>query len=124
MDKKKILLIDDEVSFTNIVRLNLEETGKYEVRVENKGSRGLAAAKEFKPDLIFVDIIMPDTDGSEVARQIREDPAVSNTRVIFLTAIVSEEEAESRSGLIGGNVFIAKPVSLEKLLAYAEKYSA
>ncbi len=121
MAKKKILIVDDEVGFTNLVRLNLEETGEYEVKEENEGARGLKAAKAFRPDMIFLDIIMPDMQGSDVARQIKEDAALKNIPIVFLTAIISAEETDSHGGMIGGNPFLAKPVSAERLVEYIEK---
>lgn len=65
--EKKILIVDDEEDFTKLIKLNLERTGEYEVEIENGGLRGLAAAREFKPDLILLDILMPDMEGGEVA---------------------------------------------------------
>ena len=65
MSRKRILVIDDEASFTRNLKLNLEETGEYEVREENKGTEGLTAAREFRPDLILLDVIMPDMAGGD-----------------------------------------------------------
>ena len=121
MAKKRILIVDDEVGFTNLVRLNLEETGKYEVKEENEGSKGLQAARSFKPDMIFLDIIMPDMQGSDVARLIKEDPVLRNIPIVFLTAIISAEETDSHGGMIGGNPFLAKPVGAERLIEYIEQ---
>ena len=121
MAKKKILIVDDEVGFTNLVRLNLEETGKYEVKEENEGAKGLQAARAFRPDMIFLDIIMPDMQGSDVARLIKEDASLRNIPIVFLTAIVSAEETDSHGGMIGGNPFLAKPVSTDTLVEYIEK---
>jgi len=119
--KKKVLVIDDEDNFLKLVKLNLEQTGKYEVRVEDKGSQGLSAAQEFKPDLIFLDIMMPDVSGEEVIRQLKEDPNVKSIPVVFLTAIVTKDDSSSRGGVIGGHPFIAKPVSVEELVDCIEK---
>lgn len=116
MTKKKILIIDDEEFFTKLVKLNLEKTGKYEVRAENKGSVGLAAAREFKPDLILLDILMEDMEGSEVAAQLKNDANTAEIPVVFLTAVVKKEELENGSGVIGGHPFIAKPVSTAELI--------
>ena len=118
---KKILIIDDEEGFTKLVKLNLELTGKYEVRVENKGEKGLIAAKEYKPHLILLDVVMPDLEGSEVAAQLKEDPATKDIPVIFLTAILTKKERKGECGLIGGRAFLAKPVSLKELLDCIEK---
>ena len=74
MTKKKVMLVDDEKSFTNLLKLNLEETGNYEVRVENWAEDAVNAAKEFRPDIILLDIIMPRMPGGNVAALIKETP--------------------------------------------------
>jgi len=116
MSKKKILLIDDEANFTELVKLNLEETGMYEVRAENNGKDGIAATEEFKPDLIFLDVIMPDMDGGDVAQEIKSNPQTEDIPIVFLTALVQEKEVTSKQGNIAGRSFLAKPVSVEKLI--------
>jgi len=122
MEKKKILIVDDEVNFTKMVKLNLEETGQYEVMVENNSSNAFGDAKEFKPDLILLDIMMPGMDGGDVASQLKSDNTLKNIPVVFLTAIIKEDEIDSHDGSIGGHPFIAKPVSTEDLIKYIEKY--
>ncbi len=117
MGKKRILLIDDELSFTRMLKLNLEEIGAYEVRAENKGSQGLAAARQFKPDLIFLDIVMPDMNGGEVAFEIQNDGNTKNTPIVFLTAAAKKED----EGMIAGRDFIAKPVTVEEVIDCIEK---
>ncbi len=121
MEKKKILMIDDEEDFTQLVKLNLEITGKYEVRTENRGDQGCAAALEYRPDLILLDILMPDMEGSEVAYKIKQQEELKNVPIIFLTATAREVEIDASTGSIGGQVFIAKPVSAEKLMEAIEK---
>jgi len=121
VDKKKILIVDDEELFTKLVKLNLEKTGDYEVRVENKGLQGLAAAREFQPDLILLDILMPDMEGSEVASRLQDDAQTKDIPVVFLTAVVRKEEVESGCGVIGGRPFIAKPVSVNELVDCIER---
>jgi CheY-like chemotaxis protein len=121
MNKKKILIVDDEEKFTKYVKLNLESTGKYEVQVENKGSHGLEAAKTFKPDLILLDVMMPDMDGSEVASQLKEDESCKNIPVVFLTAIITEQEIDEKGSDIGGHPFIAKPINLKNLISSIEQ---
>lgn len=121
MEKRKILIVDDEAGFTSLLKLNLELTGKFEVRTENKGVLALNAAKVFKPDLVLLDIVMPDVDGSEVASRLRSDPATHNIPVLFLTALVKHKELESTSGTIGGQMFLAKPITTEELVENMEK---
>ena len=115
MEKKRVLIIDDEASFTRMVKLNLEKTGTFEVREENKAAYALAAAREFKPDVILLDVIMPTMDGGDVAAQIRNDRHLKGTPIIFLTATVSQREAGDGGLNSGGDLFLAKPVSVENL---------
>ena len=119
--KKRILVIDDEVGFTRLLRLNLEGTGLYEVREENRGMNGIHAAREFKPDLIMLDIIMPDIDGGQVATQIHECSEMRGTPILFVTAIVTKVEAAVTTGFIGGHPFMPKSVDAEELLASVQK---
>ena len=119
--KKRILVVDDEVALTRLTKLNLERTGNYEVRTENMGSMAIPAAKEFKPDLIFLDVMMPDMSGDEVAALLKEDPMLSSIPFIFMTAIVTREETQSIETDIGGNLFLAKPVKTEELIATIER---
>lgn len=121
MDKKKILIVDNEVNFTRLVKLNLEAAGQYEVKVENQGKRALQAARTFKPDLVFLDIVMPDLEGPEVARQIRADKELKSARIVFLTAAVTTEEVGISEGVIGGQAFLAKPVTVQQLAECVEK---
>ncbi len=120
MEKKRILIVDDESGFTRLLKLTLERSGDYLVREENDGTKAVMAAREFKPDLILLDIVMPKIDGGDVASQIKADHGLKGTNIVFLTAIVSKKEATG-GGLIGGFPFLAKPVSLEALTACIEK---
>ena len=121
MDRKRILLIDDEATFSRVLKLYLEETGRCLVRTAGSGREGLVAAREFRPDLILLDVIMPDMDGGDVAAALSADASLQRVPVIFLTAVVSREEATTRNGLIGGQLFIAKPVSAKEVLGYIER---
>jgi CheY-like chemotaxis protein len=110
MEKKRIFIVDDEAGFTRLLKLTLEKTGNFQVLEENDGTNAWLQARDFKPDIIFLDIVMPKIDGGEVAQQIRSDPMLAHVPIIFLTAIVSRSETKKD---IGGFPFLAKPVSLE-----------
>ncbi|MBI2997055.1 MAG: response regulator [Deltaproteobacteria bacterium] len=116
--EKRILIIDDNADFSNLVRSRLEETGKYKVQVENEGSSGIDTARTFKPDLILLDVVMPDIGGPEVAEQLRDDKEMARIPVVFLTSIVSEEEVKSHGGLIGGRHFIAKTERIQNIVRH------
>lgn len=119
--KKKILVVDDEAGLTRMIKANLERTGKYEVRTENMGSRAMAAAREFRPDLMFLDVMMPDMSGDDVAARLREDPELKDLKYVFLTAIVTKDDMEKMGSDIGGHRFLAKPVKTEELIGVIEE---
>jgi len=100
-----------------MLRLNLEQAGGFEVREENRADHALDAAREFRPDLVFLDVMMPEMDGGDVALQFKADHALRDVPVVFLTALVGGHEA-ARGGLVsGGRRFLPKPATLEELLA-------
>lgn len=113
---KKILIVDDEEVFGRMIKLNLEATGQYQVEVETKGEGALNACRRFRPDLVLMDIIMPDLEGSAAATSIRSDSAFLETPIVFLTAAITASEAKGMAGTIGGQKFLAKPVKLQTLL--------
>jgi CheY-like chemotaxis protein len=116
MAKKRILIVDDEPSITRTMKVNLERTGVYTVGTENHAPHALAAAREFQPDLILLDVMMPETSGDEVAAEIQSDPALQHVPIVFLTAIVSPKETGGQYLESGGQTFVAKPVSLDALI--------
>jgi CheY-like chemotaxis protein len=114
--KKKILLVDDEIALIKMVKLNLERTGKYEVYTEHSGPKAVEAAKQFKPDIIFLDIMMPGMSGDAIAHELQQDEKLAAIPIVFLTAIVSKDETNEWGSVIGGNRFLAKPVKTEEML--------
>lgn len=100
----------------------LTENGECEVRTENRGSRALAAAREFRPDLILLDIVMPDAEGGAIASALNVDPVLKGTPVVFLTALVSRRETGGGFGHIGGRPFLAKPVDPDTVLACIDQH--
>ncbi len=117
MMKKRILVIDDEPGFTKLLVMALPE---YEICVENDATKALETALKFRPNLILLDVIMPAVDGGEVAALVRAEQSLSKVPIVFLTAVVTREEA-AEGGLIGGFPFIAKPTTANKLRAVIEE---
>ena len=118
IEKKKILLIDDEEDFCFFVRQNLEQTGEFEVITANRGEEGINLAREKKPDLILLDIVMPKMMGEDVAAALTNGPETKNIPLVFLTAQVTKEEIGIDSiKEIGGHLFTAKPLATEKLVS-------
>lgn len=123
MNKKRILVVDDETGVTTMTKLNLEKTGQYQVQVENRATGALEAAQRFNPDLILLDITMPEMDGGDVAAQIKADPKLKDTPIVFLTAVVSQIETGNSELRRGGQVFLSKPVNIKTLVTCIEQYT-
>jgi CheY-like chemotaxis protein len=120
-EKPRILIVDVNRDFTYSAKLALERTGRYSVWEENEPARAHQTAQRVKPDLILLDIAMPETDGGEVAARIESNPTLHRTPIVFLTALVTK--AETRSGLeIQGHPFLAKPISIPDLVAGIERH--
>jgi CheY-like chemotaxis protein len=116
-NKKTILIIDDEEDFTHFVKLNLEQTGNFEVLTASNGPDGIEMANHYQPDLILLDIIMPTMTGTQVAEALRNNKATKDIPIIFVTAIVKRGEVGSKDYQFGGNYFVFKPVKLDELLS-------
>jgi len=119
--KKKILVVDDEAALTRMIKLNLERTGDYEVRTENIGGNAIEAVREFQPDLLFLDVMMPGVDGTDIAQQLKSEEEFANLKFVFMTAIVSKKETDVLGSTIGGNEYLAKPVKTEELIETIER---
>jgi CheY-like chemotaxis protein len=102
--------------------LNLEETGNYEVRVENWAEDAYSAAKAFKPDLVLLDIIMPRMPGGNVAAQLKEDAELKDIPIVFLTAAVRKHQVEENEGIICDFPCLAKPATVEMVIDAIESH--
>jgi CheY-like chemotaxis protein len=87
----------------------------------NDPAQAVAAAREFVPDVILLDVMMPGMDGGEVAAHIQANAKLKKTPIVFLTAAVRKGEVESHEGHIGGLPFIAKPVDMDEVVGCIEK---
>jgi len=120
-ERRRILIVDNDRDTTHLVKVLLERTGHYLVLEENDATKAYQSAVNFRPHLILLDIVMPETDGGEVAARIQGDPELRKTPIIFLTALVTRVEA--KSGLnIQGHSFLAKPVSIPELIDATEEH--
>ena len=120
-DKHRILMIDDDPGISGIVKRNLERTGVYEVRTEQRGANGLQAARDFQPDLLLLDVVMPDCDGGNVLAQFRNDNELKQIPVIFLTSLMSEDGMNDRDGKIACYPVVSKQATLKILTQQIEQ---
>jgi len=114
-------LIDDEVSFTRLLKLILEQTSNYEVRVENGPDNALRTAREFLPDLVLLDVIMPRMIGNDVAKRLRADAQLMKIPIVFLSAVFSRNAVDDRNRTLDFPS-ITKPVSPEELIEGIERH--
>jgi len=120
-ERRRILIVDNDPNATHLVKVLLERTGHYLVLEENDATKAHQSARNFRPDLILLDIVMPERDGGEVAAQIQADAELHRTPIIFLTALVTK--AEAKSGLrIQGHSFLAKPIGIPELINAIEEH--
>jgi two-component system phosphate regulon response regulator PhoB len=113
--KKRILLVDDEPFLTTLLRMNLEETGEYEVREENHSLKTLDSIREFVPDLVILDVMMPDLDGADILFRLKNDENLKHVVVVFHTA------TSSQSGMIKGYPILAKPATTDQIIRFIEQ---
>ncbi len=126
MEKRaKILLVDDDADFVAATKVVLESK-PYEVIVASDGDEGLRKAREEKPDLILLDIIMPVKDGFTAAEQLKKDPQLSQIPTLMLTGFATKGTETSipvsRGYALETEDYIDKPVSPQELLARVEKH--
>ncbi|MDD5409519.1 MAG: response regulator [Candidatus Omnitrophica bacterium] len=117
MSKKKILIIDDEENFCNLLRKNVEKTNEFEVYTATNGDDGINLIKQIRPDLILLDVIMPGLDGGDVVSLIRSDNSIKDTPIIFLTSLVRKNEVGSQASFTKGYALLAKTVTVGELIA-------
>ena len=112
---KKVLVCDDEPYIVESVSYVVRKAG-YDVVVAEDGLEALNAVKREKPDLVFLDIMMPKISGYEVCRQVKEDPTTRSAYIVMLTAR-GQEEDERRALDMGADEFMTKPFSPRKMRA-------
>ena len=115
MLQKKILIVDDEEHICELIGFNLRKNG-YRTITAADGLNGLKIAREEKPDLILLDVMLPELDGYEVCKEIRKDSEISSTPVIMITA--RGEDFDRVLGLeLGADDYITKPFSIREMVA-------
>jgi len=119
-NKPRILIVDDNPRFSQSVRRILQQSGQYVACVENDAASALETARSFKPDLVLVDLIMPQMDGAEVAAQIESDWALHGVPIVFVTGLVTPDEARNGQRIDGHRV-LSKPISSPALLSAVEE---
>ena len=119
-EKRRILIVDDDRDASHLIKILLEKNGRYVVLEENDAARAHQSARNFRPDLILLDVMMPGTDGGDVAAQIKADLDLQRTPIVFLTGLVTKAEAK---GILSfqWHPVLAKPISIPELINRIEE---
>jgi len=114
MPKQKILIVDDEPGLVRLLTLNLERMDRYEVLTVEDPTLVVETVVKFRPDLVILDWIMPKISGADLAEQIRADPRISGTPVLFFSAFIMKRDGHQE---ISGFPAVAKPIGMHELVA-------
>ena len=120
MDKRKIMVIDDEKDLLKIIKLNLESTGRYEVKVLSNAKDLLFHVHNFKPNLILLDMLMPEIGGIECCEMLYNDSLGKTIPIIVLSALDKEKD-KAKAYMSGVKEYLVKPVDKNQLLCKVEK---
>jgi CheY-like chemotaxis protein len=117
MGKRRVLVVDDDINLSRLAGMILENSGKYEVMIVNQSARALAAAIQFRAEVMLLDVDMPGLGGGDLARAAATDSRLRDVPVLFLTGLVRRDETLDGPIESGGRQFLAKPVDPAQLLA-------
>jgi len=119
--RPKVLMIDDNKEICRLMKEYLEKSGRYEVTVFTDARMGVRYAQIEKPDVILMDLMMPDMDGTEAAEYLLDDEGTRDIPLIFITAAIKKDEVDERLGQIHGHPILAKPVTPIEVMNEIEK---
>jgi len=113
--KRKVLLVDDDVELVELMTKVLEEDGRFEVRVAATGFDAGMMVKEYRPDLIVLDVMLPDINGKEVCHRVRADNTLEDVRILCISGMIEEDKIQDLR-LSGADDFLHKPFEIEELI--------
>ena len=114
--KHRILIVDDELNYLFVMKHMLKEDDRFDVRTTYLASQALFVAREFKPDIILLDCMMPGMDGGELAGTLQADPALKDTPFLFLTCTVSGIEQMPSKCYEGMQTYVPKDIEFNELV--------
>ncbi len=113
----KVLAIDDEADFCYFIKKNLMQSGLFDVIVATNGSDGIKLARKEKPDIILLDLFMPDMPGEDVAAALKENPSTADIPILYITALASNDDMiDGENNKMGDNYIMPKPIRTKKLI--------
>jgi excisionase family DNA binding protein len=119
--KRKALIVDDDESLVELIRDAFEADGRFEVRVANNGFDAGMMVKEYHPDIIVLDVMLPDINGKEVCQRVRSDSSLDDVRIICISGMVEQEKIADLKEA-GADDFLQKPFDVEHLISRVCKH--
>ena len=116
-EKKRLLAVDDDVDLLLVLQRKLEKTGRFEVTTASNGMDALRLAREMSPDLLLLDIEMPDMDGTEVAAALGESEVTKAIPILFLSSMIQKEDVAASGGKSGQHHIASKSMTAGDLVA-------
>jgi excisionase family DNA binding protein len=113
--KRKVLLVDDDTDLVDLMTKVLEEDGRFEVRVAGNGFDAGMMVKEYRPDIIILDVMLPDINGKEVCHRVRADSSLEDVRILCISGMIEEDKVHELR-LSGADDFMPKPFELDALI--------
>ena len=113
--KRKALIVDDDVELVELITDALVADGRFEVRIANNGFDAGMMVKEYHPDIIVLDVMLPDINGKEVCQRVRSDSALDDVRIICISGMVEQDKIQELK-LSGANQFLQKPFEVDTLI--------
>jgi excisionase family DNA binding protein len=113
--KRKVLLVDDDADLLKLMTDVLEEDGRFEIRVASNGFDAGMMVKEYRPDMIVLDVMLPDINGREVCHRVRADTTLEDVRILCISGMIEEDKVQELR-LSGADDFLPKPFEIEELI--------
>ena len=113
--KRKVLLVDDDNELVELMTKVLEEDGRFEVRIASNGFDAGMMVKEYRPDIIVLDVMLPDINGKEVCHRVRADSSLEDVRILCISGMIEEDKIQELK-LSGADDFLHKPFDIEELI--------
>lgn len=113
--KRKVLVVDDDLELVELIQRVLDDDGRFEVRTVNNGFDAGMMVKEYRPDLIVLDVMLPDINGKEVCQRVRSDANMEEVRILCISGMIEEDKIQDLK-LAGADDFLSKPFDLEELI--------
>jgi excisionase family DNA binding protein len=113
--KRKVLLVDDDPDLVDMMSKVLEDDGRFEVRIAANGFDAGMMVKEYRPDLIVLDVMLPDINGKEVCQRVRADNTLEDVRIICISGMIEDDKIQELKDS-GADDFLHKPFEIEELI--------